>query len=573
MAGWSKIADGSALDSLKTLGNLQKPDFCSDIEPGSKGSLHCAEEDKLRCLFDQILGIFFKQICGNDSFRPLPPMIGDGQSVDLFKLYLLVREKGGYDSVSKNGLWDSVAQESGLGSGVGSAVKLVYVNYLDRLDRRLREIVKDKDSHGSSLESGTNRSGALMELESQFTRAFPSGFSHLDSHSIELDVTQNVCNGNGNMISVASTVEFSDRKRKRECHQQMLKWVVEVAKNPCNPEVGSLPDRCKWKCYGTDQLWKQVLLAREVIFPRRHADVTSDQANSYWMMKQSMHPSMYDDHTGSKKPRCSGRLRSAKESRASSSRKSLERACSESSSGSHSNLEDSFNKESNTFSADSVAGLFSGNYDSKRVRVDPFFQANVPEWTGETCVSDSKWLGTRVWPLESKEHTKHLIERDRIGKGRQESCGCQHPGSVQCVRFHVSEKRKRVKLELGSAFHHWKFDRMGGEVAVSWTAEEEKRFRAVIRSNPPSLGKCFWDEIFKSFPSKSREDLVSYYFNVYLLERRGGQNRSTPSNIDSDDEESEFALLSNRFGHRAAKSAGSIFHSPKKPHLNSVESG
>ncbi|KAH7849241.1 hypothetical protein Vadar_015088 [Vaccinium darrowii] len=282
MAGWSKIADGSALDSLKTIGNLQKPDFCSDIEPRSKGSLHCAEEDKLRCLFDQLLGIFLKQICGNDSFRPLPPMIGDGQSVDLFKLYLLVREKGGYDSVSKNGLWDSVAQESGLGSGVGSAVKLVYVNYLDRLDRRLREIVKG--SHGSSLESGTNPSGALMELESQFTRAFPLGFSHLDSHSIELDVTQNVCNGNGNMISDASTVEVSDRKRKRECHQQMLKWVVQVAKNPCNPEVGSLPERSKWKCYGTDQLWKQVLLAREAIFPRRHADVTNDQANSYWMV-------------------------------------------------------------------------------------------------------------------------------------------------------------------------------------------------------------------------------------------------------------------------------------------------
>ncbi|KAH7856602.1 hypothetical protein Vadar_003405 [Vaccinium darrowii] len=147
-------------------------------------------------------------------------------------------------------LWDWVIQESGLGSGVGSAVKLVFVKYLDRLDRRLQEIVKDKGSNGSLLESGTNLSGALMELVSQFIGAFPSGFSHLDSHKNELDVTQNVSNGNGNMISDASIEEVPDRKRKLERHRKMLKWVVEVAKNPYNPEVGSLPDRCKWKCYG-----------------------------------------------------------------------------------------------------------------------------------------------------------------------------------------------------------------------------------------------------------------------------------------------------------------------------------
>lgn len=282
---------------------------------------------------------------------------------------------------------------------------------------------------------------------------------------------------------------------------------------------------------------------------------------------------MYDDHTGSEQPSYSGRLLSAKDSQASSSRKSLARTCSESSSGSDSNLEDVFDKEYNTFSSDSVDGLFGGNYNCKKVAVGTIFQADVPEWTGETCVSDSKWLGTRVWPLESKENSKQLIERDRIGKGRQESCGCQHPGSVECVRFHASEKTKRVKLELGSAFHCWKFDKMGEEVAFLWTKEEEKRFQAVIRSNPPSLGKCFWDEIFKSFPRKSREDLVSYYFNVYLLGRRGGQNRSTPSNIDSDDEESEFVLLSNHFGHGVAKSPGSIFCSPKKPQLNSVGGG
>ncbi|KAL7002478.1 hypothetical protein U1Q18_003631 [Sarracenia purpurea var. burkii] len=277
---------------------------------------------------------------------------------------------------------------------------------------------------------------------------------------------------------------------------------------------------------------------------------------------------MYDDHTGSDSLRCSQRLLSAKESQALSSKKSCARASSESSSGTQRDLKDQFNKESNPMSADSVVDLFGDDYVRKPVPVGPLFQADVPEWTGETCGSDCRWLGSQIWPLESRKHKKYIIERDRIRKGRQDQCGCQHPGSVECIEFHIAENRMKLKLELGLAFYLWKFDKMGEEVALSWTQEEEKRFQTIIRSNPPSLDKCFWDEMFKSFPTKNREDLVSYYFNVVLLRRRGCQNRSTPKDVDSDDEESEFALLRNRFGHGAAKSPGSIFHSPKKRHLN-----
>ncbi|THG18695.1 hypothetical protein TEA_022504 [Camellia sinensis var. sinensis] len=279
-----------------------------------------------------------------------------------------------------------------------------------------------------------------------------------------------------------------------------------------------------------------------------------------------MHPSMYDDHTGSERLRCSQRILSAKESRAFSSKT---RACSESSScGTQSDLEDHFDKESGSLSTESVFVYLNDNQNRKRVPVGPFFQADVPIWTGEISESDSSWCGSRVWPLESGDRSTYLIERERIGKGRQDSCGCQHPGSVDCVRFHIAEKRMRVKLELGLAFNRWKFDKMGEEVALSWTREEEKRFEGIIKSNPPSLDKCFWDEIVKSFLNKRRDELVSYYFNVFLLRRRGYQNRSTPRNIDSDDEDSEFGSLTNGFKREAAKSPGSIFRSPKKPHLN-----
>ena len=74
----------------------------------------------------------------------------------------------------------------------------------------------------------------------------------------------------------------SNQKRKRECNQRMLDWVIKVAKNPCDPEVGSLPEKPKWRCYGTEHLWKQVLLAREAIFLEKNAGISCEQSNSYW---------------------------------------------------------------------------------------------------------------------------------------------------------------------------------------------------------------------------------------------------------------------------------------------------
>lgn len=71
---------------------------------GSEDFVDGSEEDRLQCLFGLSLYIFRKQTCWSDCFWPEPAMLGDGQSVDVFKLYLLVREIGGY--VSTEGLWD-----------------------------------------------------------------------------------------------------------------------------------------------------------------------------------------------------------------------------------------------------------------------------------------------------------------------------------------------------------------------------------------------------------------------------------------------------------------------------------
>ncbi|KAI7733651.1 hypothetical protein M8C21_028594, partial [Ambrosia artemisiifolia] len=332
-----------------------------------------------------------------------------------------------------------------------------------------------------------------------------------------------------------------DKKRKKECCLPLLDWVNRVAKNPCDPAIGSLPESYKWKAYGSEHVWKQVLMAKEMMSLKVNVDADSNARRSIWQKKRKMHPDMYNDQFKKSYTRCSQRLISIEENRhIHLSRKSqcLDYA-------------DSSSPGSDVEYADS---LWNINYKKKRVPLGRSFQAEVPQWTGKTEESETRWLGTRVWPLEETENRASLIEREPIGKGRQGSCGCQFIGSIECVRFHVAVKRNRLKHELGSAFAKWKFDMMGEEVSYRWTKTEEKKFASIIKANPESSGRCFWDALVAYFKNKTRPVLVSYYFSVYLLRRRAHQNRADPSNVNSDDDELENA------GHESTES---ILCSPK----------
>ncbi|XP_031275789.1 AT-rich interactive domain-containing protein 1 isoform X1 [Pistacia vera] len=696
MAGWSMVANGSVVDCGQRTSkqkNLEAKGLGIDFEPSSEESkLKCK---KLRLCFDQFLRFFLKQIYAQDSLRPLPPMLKDGQPIDLLKLFLVVREKGGYDKVSTYGLWDLVAKESGLGLSASVSIKLVYAKYLDALERWLDRVADDRrDSKSNSVDTGSSLSGYLMKLGAEF-EGFLSGskktdevYPHLKELDFENDV--NVCRNDLSMVveskglekcindegtmhigpvkryvdavevvkfcddgELKSTVfdlegdknsfdfgdsslddaditkcalnlsdsgeqcndeeaksvvvgesdggkncadsdkdgivmldskfveekeessschekkeERSSRKRKHGSTWKMLSWITGIAMNPCNSVVGSLPDKSKWKSYGNGELWKQVLSYREAVFFKRHVDSSVEQSPG--QKNQKMHPCLYDDHAASsynlrERLNCSQKHLLGKTSQAQACSQSLSTGGQNGSS--KGGMENRADKEL-LQCTDSSTRLSVFDYDvEKPIPIGPGFQAEVPEWTGVPSESDVKWLGTRVWPLEKVEH-RFLIERDRIGKGRQDSCGCQFPASIECVRFHIAEKRYRLKLELSSAFHKWKIDKMGEEVMLSWTEQEQKKFKNIVRLNPPSLDKCFWDQIFKFFPAKSREELVSYYFNVFLLQRRALQNRSNSEEVDSDDDyESE--LVTNSFVHETMKSASSIFHSPNKKHKRS----
>lgn len=355
-----------------------------------------------------------------------------------------------------------------------------------------------------------------------------------DDASVQLSST-NV----GNEVAVSRK-----RKWKSTSLPGMLNWITQVAKRSDDPAIGIVPGPSKWNDHGTDEYWVQALLAREALLIRR--PIYANLEESSLQKKLKMHPSMYEDinalHQSAERVRCSKRIPLSKSqfcpccnpgpatpSKLASPRKAQTHD----------------RKLTSPLTAEvlSTPALDASHKEkpwARHISIGPTYQAEVPEWTGVVSESDSKWLGIRMWAPEDENKT--LEEKHPIGKGRQSSCDCFLAGSSACVRFHIAEKRLKLKLALGELFYRWKFDRMGEEVSLSWTTEEEKRFKTMVLENTTAQNK-FWNNAFRLFPSKTREMLVSYYFNVLVLRRRNYQNRVTPKNIDSDDDETEFGSV------------------------------
>ena len=190
----------------------------------------------------------------------------------------------------------------------------------------------------------------------------------------------------------------------------------------------------------------------------------------------------------------------------------------------------------------------------KRIPIGPDFQADTfpcvspnPLHIGSNAAedgvdsddeddNDKRWLGVQVWPLPE---SSPLVNPSRIGRGRSPICDCSDPESMDCVKMHVQVAREELKVELGPAFYDMGFDRMGECVALQWSKEDEMTFRLLARTHPASSDKNFWDHLPLAFPSRTKRELVSYYFNVFVLRRRALQNRLDGQKIDSDDDEAE----------------------------------
>ncbi|KAH1126780.1 hypothetical protein AAZX31_06G191400 [Glycine max] len=191
----------------------------------------------------------------------------------------------------------------------------------------------------------------------------------------------------------------------------------------------------------------------------------------------------------------------------------------------------------------------------KPVSVGPDHQADVPAWdisgatnrpnasdavsvsdftVGDIDGTEKRLMGTCVIPMPQMELSSN---DDEVGKGRTD-CSCEDQGSMRCVRQHIAEEREKLRKLFGpKKFTELGFTNMGEQVAESWSAEDEQLFHEVVFNNPVSLDKNFWNYLSIVFPSLTKKEIVSYYFNVFMLRRRAEQNRNDLLSIDSDSDE------------------------------------
>ncbi|KAK2636093.1 hypothetical protein Ddye_030885 [Dipteronia dyeriana] len=198
----------------------------------------------------------------------------------------------------------------------------------------------------------------------------------------------------------------------------------------------------------------------------------------------------------------------------------------------------------------------------KQVPLGPNHQASIPSWGG--CMNNNivdckatmsannppnylrsyysadieteeKLMGTCIIPMPGPN--LYGLNSDNAGVGTM-NCDCLDEGSVRCVRQHVMEAREKLLKSLGhEKFVKLGFCDMGEEVSGKWSEAGEQVFLEVIYSNPVSSGRNFWKQLSAVFPSRTKKEIVNYYFNVFMLRRRAAQNRSHMLDIDSDDDE------------------------------------
>ncbi|XP_022984736.1 AT-rich interactive domain-containing protein 2-like isoform X1 [Cucurbita maxima] len=617
MGRWHVSSNASILDCNKDVDPNPSNGCCIASDCLVEGTYANVDYDdckaRIRCYFEKILWVFLKEIGRRGFVRPLPALIGEGGALDLFELFLVVRDKGGSQVVSEKKLWSSVVVELGLDLGLSASVKLIYSKYLSDLEKWLMVRCGDtKLENGSSDYCYKKSSPFLSELGAKINGMLYGVPRQNSIYDECFGFKSNKQNGNVNVAAAAveKEIKFSEIKKKehdlhgdvtpiqqdctethpihviedgqsldavnveaeieslgkyRESLLRMLKWVRKTAKHPEDPLNGTILGASRWKGYSSDDaLWLQVISAKDALLIRKGVDKIAEK-RLLIQKKVKMHPSIYEDNIdnhrlSTERISCSKRFKASTESVFATCSNSCPTVRSNCISSSLTTEVGKGLKNQAVLNGDIPSEMEDDhpNEDSaeETVPVGALCQADLPEWTGNNSDSDSKWLGTRLWPLQHR-NSNSVRDRRAIGRGRPDSCGCQFPGSVECFRFHIAEARMRLKLELGSTFFAWRFHQMGEEISLQWTAEEEKRFKELAMSSFNNHNRCFWDYSLRWFPMKSRKNLISYYFNVFLLRLRSYQNRVTPNSIDSDDEDFEFGCVSGGFGDKAMEVLGS----------------
>ncbi|XP_024028160.1 uncharacterized protein LOC21398362 [Morus notabilis] len=202
-----------------------------------------------------------------------------------------------------------------------------------------------------------------------------------------------------------------------------------------------------------------------------------------------------------------------------------------------------------------IYSLLLNHPPHKTIPIGPNHQADVPSWDQQcarnisslSCPSEEvskseveeekRLMGTCILPLPDLDSPAYPDLK--VGKGRTD-CDCEEKGSFGCVGKHIVKAREELLKTFGAEkFMELGFGDMGEQVAQSWSVEEEQTFHQIVFCHPASLGWNFWDKLSAAFLSRTKKEIVSYYFNVFMLRKRAEQNRHNPTNIDSDNDEWE----------------------------------
>lgn len=175
----------------------------------------------------------------------------------------------------------------------------------------------------------------------------------------------------------------------------------------------------------------------------------------------------------------------------------------------------------------------------KEIPIGPDYQAEVPKWDPANNSIDNYWeseqkfMGSSITLMPSLND--YSTNGFTVGRGRTSDCNCIDMGSIRCVQQHVREAREKLRDTFGDeTFTKLGFCEMGEEIGDKWLSMDQRLFHDIVCSNS---GGDFWRNFSSVFPTRTKKELVSYYFNVFVLRRRAAQNRAYLSQIDSDHEE------------------------------------
>ncbi|RYR23808.1 hypothetical protein Ahy_B02g057301 [Arachis hypogaea] len=259
----------------------------------------------------------------------------------------------------------------------------------------------------------------------------------------EFDVEDKKCGG----------CDDNDNNRKGDNNSmELLSWVKNVAVNSYGESKVGLT------CNNKNPKKKKVLSYREAASNKKRFKSSREQ--QFWK-SQKMCPSLYEEEPKDGMYNLRKKLKKNNNGRFSSKKSTFSIRTSSNASLDPDDSEEQQEKKhmvKKVSNNSKQKSFFDRHVRVKHVPIGPRHQIMVPEWNGggaASSESDSKWFGTRIWPLKDGMNPRVMIERDPIGKGRQDSCGCSPRGLVDCVGFHVAEKRTKLKLELGKHFDYF----------------------------------------------------------------------------------------------------------------------